>query len=81
VLGANGKTRFLNAITACAGGLSPTPIGTFTASDQHPTALAELRGARPVTATETEGRWAESRIKALTGGDKIAARFMRQDIF
>jgi putative DNA primase/helicase len=45
--------------------------------------VAALRGARLVTATETEEgrRWAESRIKALTGGDKIAARFMRQDFF
>jgi putative DNA primase/helicase len=36
-----------------------------------------------VTAVETEdGRhWAEARIKALTGGDKIAARLMRQDFF
>src|SRR6185437_4865978 len=44
---------------------------------------AALRGARLVTATETEEgrRWAESRIKTLTGGDKIAARFMRQDFF
>src|SRR6185503_17730437 len=42
-----------------------------------------LRGARLVTASETEeGRaWAESRIKQLTGGDRIAARFMRQDFF
>jgi putative DNA primase/helicase len=42
-----------------------------------------LRGARLVTATETaEGRrWAEAKIKAVTGGDKIAARFMRQDFF
>src|SRR5262249_51135687 len=61
------------------------PIETFTASnhDRHPTDLAGLRGARLVTAVETEEgrRWAESRIKALTGGDKIAARFMRQDFF
>jgi putative DNA primase/helicase len=36
-----------------------------------------------VTASETEeGRkWAESRLKALTGGDPISARFMRQDFF
>jgi len=85
-LGANGKSTFLNAITAAAGDYHcTTPIETFTASnhDRHPTELAALRGARLVTATETEEgrRWAESRIKALTGGDKIAARFMRQDFF
>ena len=60
-------------------------IETFTASkfDRHPTELAKLRGARLVTATETEeGRyWNESRIKQLTGGDPIPARFMRQDFF
>ncbi len=35
-----------------------------------------MRGARAVTASETEsGRaWAESRIKQLTGGDKIGTR-------
>lgn len=38
---------------------------------------------RQVTAPETEkGRyWAEARIKQLTGGDPVAARFMRQDFF
>ena len=48
----------------------------------RPTSL-DCAGARLVTATETEEgrRWAESKIKALTGGDKIAARFMRQDYF
>jgi putative DNA primase/helicase len=45
--------------------------------------MASLRGARVVTAIETEqgSRWAESKLKALTGGDKITARFMRQDFF
>jgi putative DNA primase/helicase len=38
---------------------------------------------RLVTSVETEEgrRWAESKIKSLTGGDRIAARFMRQDFF
>jgi putative DNA primase/helicase len=85
-LGANGKTTFINAITACAGDYHrAAQIETFTASnhDRHPTELAGLRGARLVTAIETEEgrRWAESRIKTLTGGDKIEARFMRQDFF
>jgi P4 family phage/plasmid primase-like protien len=45
--------------------------------------MAGLRGARIVTSIETEqgSRWAESKLKALTGGDRITARFMRQDFF
>jgi hypothetical protein len=45
--------------------------------------LARLRGARLVTATETEAgkRWAESRLKELTGGERIPARFMNQNFF
>lgn len=84
--GANGKSVFLNTITGILGEYAKTAsIETFTASQQesHPTELARLRGARLVTVSETEEgrRWAESRIKSLTGGDKIAARFMRQDFF
>ena len=84
--GANGKTTFLNALISCAGDYHRTaPIETFTAAmgERHPTDLAGLRGARLVTAVETEEgrRWAESKIKVLTGGDRIAARFMRQDFF
>jgi putative DNA primase/helicase len=84
--GANGKSTFMNAITACLGDYHQTaPIETFTVSnqDRHPTELARLRGARLVTAMETEEgrRWAESRIKSLTGDDLVAARFMRQDFF
>jgi putative DNA primase/helicase len=84
--GANGKSTFLNAITRALGDYHRTaPIETFTSanSDRHPTDLAALRGARLVTSIETEEgrRFAESRIKTLTGGDPIAARFMRQDFF
>jgi putative DNA primase/helicase len=84
--GANGKSVLLNTLSGIMGDYSRSaPIETFTAStvERHPTDLASLRGARLVMAVETEEgrRWAESRIKALTGGDKIAARFMRQDFF
>jgi putative DNA primase/helicase len=84
--GANGKGTFLNTLTAILGDYAKVAgMDTFTEShtDRHPTELAMLRGARIVAAQETEEgrRWAESRIKALTGGDPITARFMRQDFF
>ncbi len=84
--GGNGKSVFLNVLTGILGDYATVAsMDTFTASrsDRHPTDLAMLRGARFVTASETEeGRaWAESRIKQLTGGDRISARFMRQDFF
>jgi putative DNA primase/helicase len=84
--GANGKSVLLGTISNLLGPYAQTAgIETFTASnsDRHPTDLAGLQGSRIVTATETEeGRqWAEARIKALTGGDKVSARFMRQDFF
>jgi putative DNA primase/helicase len=84
--GGNGKSVFLNTITSILNGYSVTSaMETFTAStgDKHPTDLAMLAGARLVTASETEeGRaWAEARIKTLTGGDPITARFMRRDFF
>lgn len=84
--GGNGKSVFINALIGCLGDYHKTSaIETFTATggDRHPTDLAGLRGARLVTAVETEEgrRWAESKIKSLTGGDKISARFMRQDFF
>jgi putative DNA primase/helicase len=84
--GGNGKSVLLDTITGIFGNYAKSAaIETFTASnfERHPTDLAGLQGARLVTAVETEeGRaWAEARIKALTGGDRIAARFMRQDYF
>jgi putative DNA primase/helicase len=84
--GANGKSVFLGTIAGILADYHRTAaIETFTAStaDRHPTDVASLRSARLVTAIETEEgrRWAESRIKQLTGGDKVSARFMRQDFF
>ena len=84
--GANGKSVFLSTIAGLLGDYAKTaPASAFTATttEQHPTDVAGLRGARFVTAIETEdGRWwAEAKIKSLTGGDRITARFMRQDFF
>jgi putative DNA primase/helicase len=84
--GGNGKSVLLSVATGIFGDYAKAaPIELFmvSRSEQHPTGLAGLRGARLVTAIETEEgrRWAENKIKALTGGDKIPARFMRQDFF
>ncbi len=84
--GANGKSVFVNVISTVLGDYAANaPMDTFmeSRSDRHPTDLAGLRGARFVSATETEQgrRWNESKIKAITGGDDITARLMHQDFF
>jgi putative DNA primase/helicase len=84
--GGNGKSVLLEGLSHALGDYAVTaPMDALTASigDRHPTDLAMLQGARLVSASETEeGRaWAESRIKQLTGGDTITARFMKQDFF
>ncbi len=84
--GANGKSVFVNTLATILGDYATNaPMDTFmeTRTDRHPTDMAGLRGARFVSSIETEQgrRWAESKVKSLTGGDKISARFMRQDFF
>lgn len=88
--GANGKGTFANVLlgilgTGATGYAAVAPISTFTASvnEQHPTDLAMLRSVRCVIAHETEeGRsWAISKLKMMTGGDLITARFMRENFF
>ena len=84
--GANGKSVFLNTLAAAWGDYAThAPLGMFmeTKNERHPTDLAKLHGARLVIATEVGqgNRWDEAKIKAMTGGDTISARFMRQDFF
>jgi putative DNA primase/helicase len=84
--GGNGKGVLLNHLVWLLGSYAKTaPMDVFTASkhDRHPTELAELAGARLVTAQETQvsRSWNETRIKAVTGGDPITARFMAKDFF
>jgi putative DNA primase/helicase len=84
--GGNGKGVFLNTATRIMGDYAATStMEAFAASsyDRHSTELAMLHGARIVTARETEeGRyWAESRIKQITGGDPVTARYLYRDNF
>lgn len=84
--GGNGKSVFLNTIAGILGDYAKTAsMETFTVNkfQQHSTDLAMLKGARLVTASETEAGkpWAEARIKQMTGGDPITARFLYCDHF
>lgn len=84
--GGSGKSTAINTLGDLFGDYATNvATETLTASkyDRHSTEIARLKGARFARASETEqGRaWAEQRIKALTGGDKVTARFMRQDDF
>ena len=84
--GGNGKSVCLNTVSSIIGEYATVaPADTFAISygSRHPTELAKLRGARMVTCSETEkGKpWAEDRIKSITGGDTISARYMRGNFF
>ena len=84
--GANGKSTFLNAVLHVLGDYgqqAPPDLLIQTSGDRHPTELADLQGMRFVAASEVdEGRrWAEARLKLLTGGDRVTARRMRADFY
>jgi P4 family phage/plasmid primase-like protien len=85
--GANGKSVFLGTLLKMLGSYGrPMPMELLVEAktgqhQQHPTALAGLRGIRMSVATETqEGRtWNMGLLKALTGGDVLTSRLMRRD--
>jgi putative DNA primase/helicase len=84
--GANGKSTFQEALSAALGDYAmrtPTEMLLARRSDGVPNDVARLKGARFVSASETEEgrRLAESRIKDLTGQDTITARFMKAEWF
>jgi len=60
-------------------------MDTFAASkfERHSTDLAAMRGARIVAVSEVAQGvgWNQQRLTQMTGGDKVRARFMRQDEF
>jgi putative DNA primase/helicase len=85
--GRNGKTKFIEAIRHVLGDdyAQVMPAGMLMTQQYEgvPTDVARLEGARFASGSETEkGRvLAESKVKQITGGDKVAARKMRQDFF
>jgi putative DNA primase/helicase len=84
--GANGKSTFQETLAAALGDYAmrtPTETLLVKRSGGVPNDVARLKGARFVTASETEEgrRLAESLVKDLTGQDTISARFMRAEWF
>lgn len=85
-MGANGKSTLLDVISGILNDYSASMPENFlldTASNAHPTDIARLRGVRLAVASETrpDARFNESRVKMLTGGDTLSARFMNQNFF
>jgi putative DNA primase/helicase len=85
-VGANGKSTLLEVLRFLLGDYAATAdFGTFLAAKGQPIRndIARLHGARFVTAVESEAgkRMAENVVKALTGGDTIAARFLYSEHF
>jgi P4 family phage/plasmid primase-like protien len=85
--GENGKSRFVDVLRHVIGAdycheIDPEELCQQQWS-KHTTERAALMGVRYLTSEETdEGRQlAEAFVKALTGGGKLRARFMRQDSF
>jgi putative DNA primase/helicase len=84
--GNNGKSVFISTVSGIMGDYAitaPMEMFLYRKFDAHPTEIARLKGVRLVVAQETQqGRgWDESKIKNLTGGDTLTARYMRGDFF
>ncbi|MCZ2127460.1 MAG: phage/plasmid primase, P4 family [Anaerolineales bacterium] len=84
--GSNGKSTLLKAFLALLGDYAyqaPADLIMAKKGETHPTDQAGLFGRRLAVCMETpEGRsMDEARMKALTGGDLITARRMREDFW
>ena len=85
--GNNGKSTLVNLIRDMLGDYGcHTPTETLLTKQYDnniPVDLARLAGARMVTAVEANfnRHLDEAKIKAMTGGEPIVARFMRQNLF
>jgi putative DNA primase/helicase len=84
--GGNGKSTFIEAVTAALGDYAMQADPTLlmaSGHDSHPTGQAALQSRRLAVCMETaQGRHLDApTAKQLTGGDTITARYMRKDFF
>lgn len=86
--GANGKSVFLNVLRDIMGEYASTTgfstlASFYRSSGRIPNDIAALQGKRIVTVSEApeRARWDEGRVKSLTGGDVIQARFLHREFF
>jgi putative DNA primase/helicase len=84
--GANGKSTFLSTLHQVLGDYSAvTPFSTFELKGRAsiPNDVAQLVGRRFVMASEVQpgAQLNEARVKALTGGDPMTARFLHGEFF
>jgi putative DNA primase/helicase len=84
--GRNGKGVIMNTASHIWGDYArnaSTDLFLTSNFSQHPTGLAGLHGARLVLGSEIPKgvNWNEARLKDLTGGDRLTARYMRGDYF
>lgn len=84
--GGNGKSTFFRALEKLLGDYahkSPSSMLMASKFEGIPVDVADLQGKRLVVASEVSKgvRWNEAKIKDLTGGDKLTARYMRANPF
>lgn len=83
--GQNGKSVLMDVLQQLLGDYAaPAPAGFLMVGRQeHSEELARLQGLRLVVASEVnqEARFDEAKMKELTGGDLITARYMHRSFF
>jgi len=84
--GANGKSTMLSTVRKALGDYSRnTSFSTFELNNRNSNTndMAGLAGSRLVTASETSDatRLNEARVKAVTGGDPVTARYLFSEFF
>lgn len=84
--GGNGKGSFARGIAQALGAYFSTLPATFFVESPHtphPTEIADLAGRRLVMSAEIPAskKFDETRLKEITGGDRLKARYIAKDFF